>query len=166
MIVYSDFTDPLAADFLPIIRQLKEQVGEMVVIAWRQHPLAKNQLAQEAAVAVECASQQNKFWEFADRVATTARQEQPFDDWLVIAEELGLGLTEFKNCLTKPEVQATIDQQSAEAEALGAIGVPSSFLNKTLLSGVYPLADFTDSDGQTKPGLLKLVQQAADQANQ
>jgi len=67
--------------------------------------------------------------------------------------------------LTKPEVQATIDQWSSEAEALGAIGVPSSFLNKKLLSGVYPLEDFTDSDGQVKSGLVVLVQEAI-KANQ
>lgn len=163
LIVYSDLTDPLAAGFLPIVRQLKEQIGEAVVIAWRQHPLANNQLAQEAAAAAECAGQQNKFWEFAERVAATASQEKPFDDWTAIAQNVGLGLTEFEKCLTKPEVQATIDKQSAEAESLGAIGVPSSFLNKTLLSGVYPLADFVGSDGQTEPGLLKLVQQASGQ---
>ncbi len=163
LIVYSDLTDPLAAGFLPIVRQLKQQAGEAVVVAWRQHPLANNQLAKEAAVAVECAGQQNKFWEFADKVAATASQEKPFDDWTAIAQNVGLGLTEFEKCLTKPEVQATIDEQSTEAEALGAIGVPSSFLNKTLLSGVYPLADFASSDGQTEPGLLKLVQQAAGQ---
>lgn len=165
LIVYSDLTDPLAAGFLPIIHELKKQVGEAVVIAWRQHPLADNQLAREAATAVECAGQQDKFWEFADNLATMASQEKPLDDWSFMAQNVGLNLADFEKCLTKPEVQATIDKQSAEAEALGAIGVPSSFLNKTLLSGVYPLADFVSSDGQTKPGLLKLVQQAAGQVD-
>jgi protein-disulfide isomerase len=163
LIVYSDLTDPLAAGFLPIIHELKKQVGEAVVIAWRQHPLADNQLAREAAAAAECAGQQDKFWEFADNLAATASQEKPLDDWLAIAQNISLNLADFEKCLTKPEVQATIDRQSAEAQALGAIGVPSSFLNKTLLSGVYPLADFVSSDGQTKLGLLKLVQEAAGQ---
>jgi len=160
LIVYSDLADPLAASFLPIVEELKKQVGDKLVIAWRQHPLANNSLASEAAIAVECAGQQGQFWAFADKVAAAASQEQPLADWTVVAQETGLKLVDFDKCLTKPEVQATIDKQSAEAEALGAIGVPSSFLNRTLLSGVYPLADFTSSDGQTKAGLLKLVQQA------
>lgn len=166
LIIYSDLTDPLAAGYLPIIHELKNQVGETVVIAWRQHPLADNQLASEAAVAAECAGQQDKFWEFADYLTTSAIQEKPLDDWLIIAQNIGLNSIDFENCLTKPEVQATIDKQSAEAQALGAIGVPSSFLNKTLLSGVYPLADFVSSDDQTKFGLLKLVQQAAGQTEE
>jgi len=94
-----------------------------------------------------------------------AAQEQPLPEWSELARELGLQVDDFNNCLTNPEVQATIDQWSAEAEALGAIGVPSSFLNKKLLSGVYPLEDFTDSDGQVKSGLVVLVQEAI-KANQ
>ena len=163
LIIYSDLTDPLAAGFLPVIQELKQQVGDAVVIAWRQHPLANNPLAAEAAVAIECASQQGHFWDFAAQIASSSSQEKPLEDWSVLAQATGLKLADFDKCLTKPEVQATIDKQSAEAEALGAIGVPSSFLNKTLLSGVYPLADFTGSDGQAKDGLLKLVRQAAGQ---
>jgi protein-disulfide isomerase len=163
LIVYSDLTDRLAAGFLPIIQELKKQVGESVVIVWRQHPLADDSAAKEAAIAAECAGQQGKFWDFAEIVAATASKEQPLADWTAIAQDINLKLVDFEKCLTKTEVQATIAKQSAEAEALGAIGVPSSFLNKKLLSGVYPLADFTDSAGQTKLGLLKLVQQAVEQ---
>mgnify|MGYP001259538901 CR=1 FL=1 len=159
LIVYSDLTDPLAAEFLPIVEEFKNRLGEQVVIAWRQHPLASNPWAQSIAVATECAGQQNKFWLFASKIATMASQEKPLDDALVVAKEIGLDEKAFQECLTKSEVQATIDEQSAEAEALGAIGVPSSFLNKKIISGVYPLDDFVDENGQTQPGLLKMIDQ-------
>lgn len=157
LIVYSDLTDPLAAKFLPIVEEFKNKLGEQVVVAWRQHPLANNPWARDMAIATECAGQQEKFWPFASKIAALASEEKLFDDALVIAKEIGLNEKAFQECLTKPEVQATIDKQSAEAEALGAIGVPSSFLNKKVLSGVYPLEDFVDETGQTQPGLLKMI---------
>ncbi|HNW55542.1 MAG TPA: thioredoxin domain-containing protein [bacterium] len=157
LIVYSDFTDPLAASFLPIVEEFKNRLGEQVVIAWRQHPLANNPWAKSIAIATECAGRQGKFWPFASKIAAMASQEKPLDDALVVAKEIGLDEKAFQKCLTKSEVQATIDKQSAEAEALGAIGVPSSFLNKKVISGVYPLDDFVDENGQTQPGLLKMI---------
>lgn len=161
LIVYSDLTDPLAAGFLPIIEKLKEQIGDQLVVAWRQHPLANNRLSEEVAIAVECAGQQGKFWDLARQVAGLAETGKPLDDLVSMASSLGLDKDSFEECLTKPEVRATIDKQSAEARALGAIGVPSSFLNQVLISGVYPLEDFVGSDGQTQDGLLKLVRRSA-----
>jgi len=165
LIIYTDFTDPLAAQFVPIIKELKSRFGDNLVVVWRQHPLANNFLSKEAAIAIECAAKQNKLLDYVEQIASLAAQEQPLPEWSELARELGLQVDDFNNCLTNPEVQATLDQWSAEAEALGAIGVPSSFLNKKLLSGVYPLEDFTDSAGQVKSGLIVLVQEAI-KANQ
>jgi len=165
LIIYTDFSDPLAAQFVPIIKELKSKFNDDLVVAWRQHPLTNNPLANEAAVAIECAAKQGKFFDYAERIATISAQEQILPEWSALASELNLKVDDFNNCLTKPEVQATIDHWSAEAEALGAIGVPTSFLNKKLLTGVYPLEDFTASDGQVKSGLVALVQEAI-KANQ
>jgi len=150
---------------VPIIKELKSKFNDDLVVAWRQHPLTNNPLANEAAVAIECAAKQGKFFDYAERIATISAQEQILPEWSALASELNLKVDDFNNCLTKPEVQATIDHWSAEAEALGAIGVPTSFLNKKLLTGVYPLEDFTASDGQVKSGLVALVQEAI-KANQ
>ena len=165
LIIYTDFTDPLAAQFVPIIKELKSQFGDDLVVVWRQHPLVNNLFSNDAAIAIECAAKQDKLFDYAEQIALLSAQEQILPEWSELASELGLKVDDFNNCLTKPEVQATIDQWSSEAEALGAIGVPSSFLNKKLLSGVYPLEDFTDSDGQVKSGLVVLVQEAI-KANQ
>jgi len=81
LIIYTDFTDPLAAQFVPIIKELKSRFGDDLVVVWRQHPLVNNFFSNEAAIAIEWAAKQNKLLDYAEQIASLAAQEQPFPEW-------------------------------------------------------------------------------------
>src|SRR3989338_2093696 len=67
LIEYSDFQCPACGAYYPVVKQLNEEVGDKIVIAYRNFPLRQvHQNAQIAAQAAEAAGKQGKFWEIHD----------------------------------------------------------------------------------------------------
>jgi len=90
-----------------------------------------------AAFASECARQQDKFWEYAEKLFDNQGALER-DDLLGYANELGLGAAEFTTCLDAP---ATRDKIRADLELgmqLGITGTPTFFTNGYKWTGALP----------------------------
>src|SRR5207249_1888009 len=68
LIEFSDFQCPFCLQANPTVNQLLNAYGDRIRLVYRHYPLPNHPNARPAAEAAECASEQDKFWPFHDRL--------------------------------------------------------------------------------------------------
>lgn len=127
----------------PALDQLAKEYPNDVRIVFKQHPLPMHQHAAIAAEAAMAASAQGKFPEMHKKLLENSSTLSR-DKILEIAKGIGLDVDRFTKDLDSHTYKASIDKQTAEAEAIGASGTPASFVNGRYLSGAKPYNMFKD----------------------
>ncbi len=101
-----------------------------VRLVFRDYPLAFHKQAVPAAIAANCAGEQEKYWEvhdflFAnpDKLNTTAVSDA--------ADELGLDKAKFDACVNDKSKEAEITADFKEGQEYGVTGTPSYFIGRT-----------------------------------
>ena len=121
------------------------------------------------AEATLCANDQDKFWEYNDKLwenlSTSQQQAQTGVDALVTslksyASDLGLDTAAFNECLDSDTYASQVQKDSQDAQSYGVTGTPGFFINGRPVKGAIPLADYQDSSGATQPGFKSLIDQA------
>lgn len=101
-------------------------------------PLAFHQNARPAAQAAHCAGEQNKFWPMHDKLFENALKLEP-NHLPGYAQELGLDMVAFNDCVGKKRHLAAIDKEANEAQMAGIRGTPSFVVGKSaedIINGV------------------------------
>ncbi|MBU2028267.1 thioredoxin domain-containing protein [Patescibacteria group bacterium] len=142
MIIFSDFQCPYCKLFHQTLRQAMKAYGNKVAFGFKHLPLSFHAQAEPAALASECANEQNKFWEYGDKLFaaqaewSAAQGTQKFKDY---ARLLGLKTVDFNQCLDSKKYQDKIDAGKAEAAGFGISGTPAFFVNSQFNNGVVTL---------------------------
>lgn len=139
--VFSDYQCPYCARADATLQQVAEAYGDRVRIVMKQMPLPMHAHARQAAVAALAAGDQGKYWEMHERLFANRQALDPVS-LERHAQELGLDVARFKQSLADPAHQARIQQDLAEAAALGIRGTPAFFINGRQLLGARPAAAF------------------------
>lgn len=147
IVEFSDFECPFCGNFyrdsLPQIISEYIDTGK-AKLYYRHLPLSFHPQARPAALASECANEQDSFWEYHDILfdnsstigtATTAK----YVEW---AKDLGLNTSQFETCLTSEKYAENVDGDTAAAGAAGASGTPTFYINGQQLVGAQPFASF------------------------
>lgn len=142
MIEYSDFQCPFCQKHHTTMKQIIDEFGDQVAWVYRHLPLNQlHPLANKAALASECASEQGKFWEYADKLYEN--QDSLTSDYFgQLASELGLNTSQFNECLSTSKYQAEVNSQLNNANQAGAQGTPATFVNGELIPGAIPYEQF------------------------
>jgi len=159
LIVYSDFECPFCADFSDTVRQVMEEFGDKVVVAFRHFPLtATNYNAMPAAIASECADEQGKFWEMHDKLfADSVNRKFNINQFKKNADVLGLDAVQFNECLDAEKYREKVEAQKRDGKNAGILGAPQSYVNGQPLPGAYQFEDFTDSQGHERTGMKNII---------
>ena len=137
LIEYSDFECPFCSRHHPNMLKLMEEFPDDVAWVYRHFPLSFHPEAFPAAVASECASEQGKFWEYAD--ALFENQDDLDEDYYpTLAAELGLNTTTFQSCVDSGKYDDLIEASTSAGGAAGVNGTPATFVNGELISGAVP----------------------------
>ena len=139
LIEYGDFQCPYCIRHHPNMEKLISEYGDKVAWVFRHFPLSFHENAQPAAVASECASEQGKFWEFADAMYADGASLGT-DFYVKTATDLGINVESFKTCLSSGKYDSLIDAEQAAGSAAGVTGTPATYINGTLVSGAVPYA--------------------------
>lgn len=143
IIEFTDFQCPFCKTFNDqTFGQLMNEYPNKIRFIVKEFPLSQiHPQAFVAAEAAECANEQNKFWPMHDMLF--AHQDlfatNPFSGF---AQQLGLNVTQFNNCMSTHKYGPTINQDLADGYANGANGTPTFLINGTLLQGAQPLSAF------------------------
>ncbi len=115
-------------------------------------------LGQESnwsAEAAECASDQNKFWEYHDMLYSSQSGENQGafnkDNLKKFAEDLGLDTSAFNDCFDSGKYTQLIQEESSTASSIGVRSTPTFLINGQPLVGAQPFEVFQ----QTIDPLLK-----------
>ncbi|MGE5073669.1 MAG: DsbA family protein [Anaerolineae bacterium] len=140
------------ADFqCPYCRQWEQQTYKPLLdaypgkirIVYRDFPLTSiHPNAMPAAEAAQCANEQGKFWEFHDKLfGSETLDEATYQQY---AQDLGLDMTKFNDCLTNHKYAQAIQADSDFAVNLGVNSTPTFFINGLAIIGAQPLSSFTN----------------------
>jgi protein-disulfide isomerase len=151
IIEYGDFQCPYCARAHPTLAGLQKQYGERIALVYRHLPLSMHPYAEAAAEAAEAAGSQGKFWEMHDSLFEHQAQMAPAQLPL-LAQQLGLDAGRFNEDLAARRHRERIQAQAQEAQALGATGTPTFFINGERYQG--------DSDRESLSAALEKYLQA------
>ena len=144
IILFSDHQCPFCAKFFNEIIQISKEFGDKTVLVYKDLPLDFHPQAMNAAIAGECAKDQDKFWEMSGRLYSTQKQWGNLQDdkakgfFKKQAQILRLDMEKFDACLENGEHKDFIEKSKQEAESFGIGGTPSLFINDEFLPGVVP----------------------------
>ncbi len=142
IVEFADYQCPFCQKALPTVKEVLAKYKDKVRFVFKNYPLTQiHPQAVSAAVAAECAKEQNKFWEMHEQLFENYSQ---LSDKLYksLASELSLDMTKFSNCQTSLDVQTKIMNQIEYGQALGITATPAFYINGTLLMGAQPLSAF------------------------
>ncbi|MDE2669314.1 MAG: thioredoxin domain-containing protein [Chloroflexota bacterium] len=108
----------------------------LLQIEFRHYPVVGRE-SVTAAVAAECAAEQNRMFEYANRLFAKQAVEDFYPDQGVFSEEnlveiageLGLDTDEFAACQARPDALSPVARGQSAAQAYGFRGTPNFVIN-------------------------------------
>ncbi len=143
IIEFSDFQCPYCSRAADTLAQVKEKYGDKVSVVYRHFPLDFHDRANIAAQASQCAADQGKFWEYHDKLFANQRALSD-EDLTRYAEEVGLNVGEFNECVKSGKHIETVATDLREGTEAGMSGTPGFFINGRFLGGAQPLEAFSE----------------------
>jgi len=151
IIEFSEFLCPYCQRFaLQTLPQIKQAYEGKVKYVYRDF-IVHGEPATKISEATECADDQDKFWEYHDKLweeyQTVGQQAGTGMDALATtlkgyASDLGLDTATFDDCLDSGKHTAEVQKDSQDARSYGVSGTPAFFINGQMVSGAQPFSVF------------------------
>lgn len=142
IVEFSDFQCPFCKRwFDEVYEPLLDAYPGQIRFVYRHLPLTSiHPDALSAAEAAMCAGEQNAFWEYHDKLFSSAALGNAV--YLRYAQDLNLNETSFESCLNNGKYQAQIQADSDFALNLGINSTPTFFINGLAVVGAQPIDVF------------------------
>jgi predicted DsbA family dithiol-disulfide isomerase len=155
VIVFSDFQCPYSKLFYESLDEVVKDNNykDKIKVSFKHLPLSFHQRANDAALASECADEQDKFWEMYDIIFQKQEEWQGDTDgarFKQYARTLGLDTTKFNQCVDGKKFQSEIDSDKKQAQDFNISGTPAIFINNDFVSGAIGADDFKKRIDQIK----------------
>jgi len=140
IVEYSDIQCPFCSRYHDTMLQVMKNYPNQVRWVFRHFPLESiHPMAKKAAEATECADEQGKFWEYADKLY--ANQGSLSNEYFsTLAKELGLNTGKFDSCLSSGKMAGKVSADLQQGQTLGIKGTPGGFINGKSIPGAVPYA--------------------------
>jgi protein-disulfide isomerase len=143
IVEFSDFQCPFCKRSEPTVKGLLDKYGKDVSLVWMNQPLPFHDHAMDAATAFQAAGRQDheKAWRLHDKMYenNTALTRADIEKY---AGEVGLNAGKFKKDWDDPKIKAEVEQDQKAANAAGANGTPTFFINGHEVVGAQPADAF------------------------
>ncbi len=142
LVEFSDFQCPYCARVQPVLRKIRDTYKDQVKLVYKDFPLPQiHPQAPKAAEAARCAREQDKYWDYHDKLFQDAKNLTP-DTLKRYAAALHLDTAAFAACLDSGKYAAAVRKDMAQGAELGVTGTPSFFVNGRFLAGAQPFSAF------------------------
>jgi protein-disulfide isomerase len=137
LVEYGDYECSDCGRAFPIIKEIQKEMGEELKFVFRNFPLSEiHPHAISAALAVEAAGLQNKFWEMHDIIFKNQRQLE-YEDLLYYAKKIKLELNQFKNDIQENALLEKVEADFESGVRSGVNSTPSFFINGIKYDGIW-----------------------------
>ena len=142
LLEYSDFQCPFCKRVQETLKKLRQTYSTKVQFGYRHFPLPFHKEAKILAEAVECARDQNRFWEMQSVLYDIKDASFAFTEieLIKLAKQAGVkNLKDFQTCWKKGKYKTRVAEDIREGARLGIQGTP------TFILGLYDLENGTVS---------------------
>lgn len=134
IVEYLDFECEACGAYYPLVKQLAEEFKTDVRFINRYFPLPGHKNGLPAALAVEAAAKQGKYWEMHNKLFDEQKNwgEKQVSDPKIFegyAQTIGLNMDKFKKDVVSKEVKDRVERDKNSGTRLGVSGTPTFFLN-------------------------------------
>lgn len=137
IVEFGDFGCPYTREESFVLRALATKFGSSIRYIYRDFPIEElHPGAERAAAAGTCADAQGKFWEFHDEIFASSDISE--ERVLAIADEIGLDVERFVDCVNAPMTQEEMDEDLVDGLAAEVSGTPTFFINGERVEGAVP----------------------------
>ncbi|MFN7210240.1 MAG: DsbA family protein [Aggregatilineales bacterium] len=144
IVEFSDFECSFCARFYrDTYKALKERYQDRVRFVYKHFPISGiHPNAERAAVAAECAHEQDKFWAYHDLLFENQRNLAQ-EALIGYARQVGVpNIEQFTECLSSNKYLSTVIADLQQGERYGVQGTPTFFINGLPLVGAQPYPAF------------------------
>jgi NhaA family Na+:H+ antiporter len=135
LVEYSDYEHAPCAEARWVVKELEEELGDKMCVAFRNLPFPTlHPHAQAAAESAEAADAQGKFWLMHDRLFEHQEALEPAQI-ASYAAEISLDMATFDRDLRSGAPARRVAEDVESARRHGVKGTPTFFLNGVLYSG-------------------------------
>lgn len=142
IVAFSDYDCPFCRKAENTMNNIFEKYSEDVVYLFKDMPLTSiHPDAYNAALAAECAKEQDKYWEYHDYLYEHNDQLDP--QYLKeYANLLGLDTEQFNDCFATQKYKGEVDKDIQTARMVGVTGTPTFFINGIKIVGAQAEEEF------------------------
>ena len=145
LVMFGDFQCPFCLGAQSILRRVRERLGERLLFCFRHLPIPeRHPLAPLAAEASEAAAAQDRFWEYHDALFAAQPRLSP-ETIFAVAADLGLDAERMRTEVEAGAYRQRVARDLASAEASGATGTPTFFVNGRRFFGAYDAGSLVEA---------------------
>lgn len=127
--------------FQETLQPLLDNYGQYIRYVYRDFPVINEAVSFPAAMAAQCADEQDQFWQFHD-VLFRNQDKLGRDFYLQTAGNLSLDVDAFTACIDENRYQQEVLDDYYAGDDLGISGTPTFWINGEIVSGALPYARF------------------------
>ncbi|HKO39403.1 MAG TPA: thioredoxin domain-containing protein [Solirubrobacterales bacterium] len=145
LVMFGDFQCPFCLGAQSILRRVRERLGERLLFGFRHLPIPeRHPLAPLAAEASEAAAAQGRFWEYHDALYPL-QPKLSREVMLQVGRDLGLDAKRMATEIDSGAHRDRVARDVASAEASGATGTPTFFVNGKRFFGAYDASSLVEA---------------------
>jgi NhaA family Na+:H+ antiporter len=145
LVMFGDFQCPFCLGAQSVLRRVHERLGERLLFGFRHLPIPeRHPLAPLAAEASEAAAAQGRFWDYHDGLFEI-QPKLSRETMLEKAQDLGLDVERMTAEIDSGAHRDRIARDLASAEASGATGTPTFFINGKRFFGAYDAGSLVEA---------------------
>jgi protein-disulfide isomerase len=145
LVMFGDFQCPFCLGAQSILRRVRERLGERLLFGFRHLPIPeRHPLAPLAAEASEAAAAQGRFWEYHDALYPV-QPKLSREVMLEVGRDLGLDTERMASEIDSGAHRDRVARDVASAEASGATGTPTFFVNGKRFFGAYDASSLVEA---------------------
>jgi len=145
LVMFGDFQCPFCLGAQSVLRRVRERLGERLLFGFRHLPIPeRHPLAPLAAEASEAAAAQGRFWDYHDALFAAQPRLSP-ETIFEVGADLGLDAERMRAEVDSGTYRDRVARDRASAEASGATGTPTFFVNGVRFFGAYDAGSLVEA---------------------
>jgi protein-disulfide isomerase len=151
IIQFAEFQCPYCGRAKAVVDELMKKYPGKIRMVLRDFPLSFHDRAIPAAVAANCAGEQDKYWPMYDILMANQRSLSD-SDLTKYATGMELDLEKWNTCRKDPAQEAEVQKDFEDGSKAGVSGTPAFFVNGIFLNGAQPIEAFSEIIDQELAG--------------
>jgi protein-disulfide isomerase len=143
IVQFAEFQCPYCGRAKEAVDQVFEAYPGKIRMVFRDYPLSFHDRAVPAAIAANCAGEQDKYWPMYDQLMEH-QQSLTDADLSRYASNAGVDIAKWIECRADPAQEAEVQADFDDGAELGVNGTPAFFINGIMLSGAQPFSAFKE----------------------